>query len=119
MDDMASIIKALGVTLQSAIDSITQRIDRLADGQSQLASSIKDFQANVNDKRPKQSAYTPEEAAAILGKRPYTVREWCRLGRIHAKKRPSGRGDVKEWEIVAEEIDRIRSHGLLPLPDRY
>ena len=30
--------------------------------------------------------YTTSEAAEILEKAEFTVREWCRLGRIHAKK---------------------------------
>lgn len=68
---------------------------------------------------PLQSHYTPTEAARLLERRPYTVREWCRLKRIHATKRPTGRGDSCEWEISHEEIERIKSHGLLPPPDRY
>lgn len=74
--------------------------------QPQQASSVKD-------------AYTPIEVATILGKRPYTVREWCRLQRINATKRPVGRGAAEEWEIGHDEIERIRNHGLLPTPTRY
>ncbi len=66
-----------------------------------------------------KSHYTPAEAAELLGRRPYTVREWCRFQRIHAAKRPTGRGDSCEWEISHEEIERIKSHGLLPPPERY
>jgi hypothetical protein len=36
--------------------------------------------------------YTTEELARLLGKAEFTVREWCRLGRIRAAKRQSGRG---------------------------
>jgi len=47
------------------------------------------------------------------------IREWCRLQRIHVTKRPTDRGDALEWEIATEEIQRIREHGLLPIPERY
>ncbi len=69
--------------------------------------------------RPNQAYYSTAEAAGLLDKQTYTVREWCRLQRIHARKRPTGRGDALEWEISSEEIQRIREHGLLPLPERY
>ena len=39
---------------------------------------------------PKQAFYSTAEAAVLLRKRRYTVREWCRLQRIHASKRPTG-----------------------------
>jgi hypothetical protein len=58
--------------------------------------------------------YTTAEVAAILKKAEFTVREWCRLGRIHANKKASGRGTAGEWIISHEELVRIRNHGLLP-----
>lgn len=63
--------------------------------------------------------YSPSEVAELLGKAPFTVREWCRLGRVKVRKRPTGRGDAKEWEISLEEVERIRNHGLLPRPTKY
>jgi hypothetical protein len=59
--------------------------------------------------------YTTAEAAKILKKRPYTVREWCRLGRANAEKALSGRGIDDEWRISHEELLRIQNEGLLPL----
>jgi transposase len=65
-----------------------------------------------------KKAYSVSEAAKILHRSPYTVREWCRLSRIHATKRPGGRGNELEWEISHEEIERFENHGLLPIPKR-
>jgi excisionase family DNA binding protein len=59
--------------------------------------------------------YTVKEVAARLGKTEYTVREWCRLGRISAKKLEGGRGNEGEWRISHEELTRYQSAGLLPL----
>ena len=59
--------------------------------------------------------YTVAEAAEILGKAAFTVREWARLNRIHATKRASGRGRALEWMISHQELERIQDHGLLPL----
>lgn len=62
--------------------------------------------------------YTTGEAAEILGKSEYTVREWCRLGRVRAKKREYARGPHPEWLISHDELTRIRCEGLLPLNRR-
>jgi hypothetical protein len=58
--------------------------------------------------------YTTDEAAEILGKAPFTVREWCRNRRIKAAKRDCGRGNAREWVISHEELTRVRNEGLLP-----
>ena len=59
--------------------------------------------------------YTVAEVSEILGKAEFTVREWCRLGRVYASKRACGRGNSQEWIIAHEELTRIRNEGLLPL----
>jgi hypothetical protein len=61
-----------------------------------------------------QDFYSPAEAAAFLGKAEFTVREWCRLGRVNAQKRRSGRGRSLEWAIAHAELLRIQKEGLLP-----
>src|SRR5206468_392893 len=58
--------------------------------------------------------YTTAEAAQLLKRAEWTVREWCRTGRVNAEKRPCGRGRSQEWIISHEELQRIRNDGLLP-----
>ena len=65
--------------------------------------------------RPRREWYTVEEAAEILQRRPFTVREWCRLGRVNGDKRKTGRGSSREWRISHEELVRIQNEGLLPV----
>lgn len=67
----------------------------------------------------KRDSYTVEEVAVILGKTSYTVREWCRHGRVNASKRAEHRGAAILWNISANEVRRIKDEGLLPPnPDR-
>ena len=72
----------------------------------------------VSQKTIKES-YDTKELAGILGRKPYTVREWCRLKRINAYKAMCGRGCEEEWRVTHEELVRIQNEGLLPVPDRY
>lgn len=58
--------------------------------------------------------YSVPEFADLVERGEYTVREWCRMARIHAEKCDSGRGDAKNWKIPAAEVQRYRDHGLLP-----
>ena len=41
--------------------------------------------------------YTIEEFARLVGREPFTCREYCRLGRIRAQKKASGRGKHASW----------------------
>ena len=59
--------------------------------------------------------YTTAEAASLLGKAEFTVREWCRRGRMAAEKRLSGRGAHPEWAISHAELQRYQRDGLRPL----
>lgn len=61
-----------------------------------------------------QEFYSTSDVARILRKAEWTVREWCRLGRVEAAKRICGRGTAKEWMISHNELLRLKSHGLLP-----
>ncbi len=61
-----------------------------------------------------QEFYSTSDVARLLGKADWTVREWCRLGRVACEKRAAGRGSSKEWMISHTELCRIKSEGLLP-----
>lgn len=68
------------------------------------------------DQRAVKDRYSVGEAARIPKKAPFTVREWCRLGRVNAEKRPCGRGRSQDWVIAHAELCRIQNEGLLPVP---
>lgn len=82
---------------------VVERLDRIEAAVAELARqrSAKDW-------------YEVEEAAAVLGRAPFTVRECCRQGRINAEKKASGRGRYQSWAISHTELLRIQREGLLP-----
>jgi hypothetical protein len=58
--------------------------------------------------------YEIEEFAKLVGREPFTCREWARHGRIRAEKKLSGRGAHARWVVSHDELLRYRRHGLLP-----
>ena len=62
--------------------------------------------------------YSTDEFAQLVGKAEFTVREWCRHGRIKAEKRMSGRGAHPAWAISHDEYQRYQREGLRPLARR-
>ena len=57
--------------------------------------------------------YSTHEFAKTVGKAEFTIREYCRLGRLRAEKRQSGRGAYPEWVLSHAELERYRRNGLL------
>ena len=57
--------------------------------------------------------YEIDEFAKLVGKASFTVREWCRLGRIRGQKRRSGRGASAAWVVAHDELIRYQRDGLL------
>ena len=90
------------------MQEILERLDRI---ETALATLI--------EQRTIKEWYSTDEVATILEKAPFTVREWCRLGRIHADKRACGRGNTQEWMISHDELTRVRNEGLLPVITKY
>ena len=81
--------------------------------------NIETLLASLVEQRAIKEWYSTAEVATILGKAEFTVREWCRLGRVHAEKKKSGRGVASEWIVSHAELMRIRNEGLLPDPRPY
>lgn len=72
--------------------------------------------AELLQQRTAKNWYGTAEFAKLVGKAEFTVREWCRLGRIHAEKRACGRGKSQEWMISQAELTRYQNEGLRPVP---
>jgi len=64
--------------------------------------------------RQQREWYTTQEFARTVGKAEFTIREYCRLGRLVAEKRQSGRGAHPQWVISNAELLRFQREGLLP-----
>lgn len=67
------------------------------------------------EQRTVKDWYKTEEAAKILGLAEFTVRNYCRLGRIRGEKKTSGRGKFQSWVISHDELMRVQREGILPL----
>ena len=85
--------------------AVVERLDR-------IESALKEL---LNKESPREW-YSTADVAKILGKAEFTVREWCRLGRVNASKRDCGRGLSHEWMVSHAELRRIQNEGLLPQP---
>ena len=66
------------------------------------------------ERQTAKSYYSVEEFARLIGREAFTCREYCRLGRIRALKKASGRGKHASWVIPHEELLRFQREGLLP-----
>jgi hypothetical protein len=75
---------------------------------------IEQMLATLVEQQTIKDWYTTAEVGKNLGRAEYTVREWCRQGRIRAKKKLCGRGKGGEWLVSHEELMRLKNEGLLP-----
>jgi hypothetical protein len=86
--------------------------DAVATELAAIREELKELRTLIAEKTPKEF-YSVKEAANLLERAPFTVRQWCNNNRIYANKRLLRRGGKLEWVISAEEIVRIQSDGLL------
>jgi Helix-turn-helix domain len=91
--------------MRSSMDiELTARLDR-----------IEGMLVTLVERQVMKDWYSTEEFAQIVSKAEFTVREWCRLGRIRAEKRRSGRGAHPSWVISHQELMRYQREGLIPI----
>src|SRR6202035_4215769 len=74
----------------------------------EVLAAIAELRELLLSQRQLRDYYTTEQLAETLGRAHWTVREWCRLGRIHAEKRMTGRGRSQEWVISHAEFLRFQ-----------
>jgi hypothetical protein len=103
-NDLQTITQVVASTLLAIHKTLTD-----------LDSRVAKLQASFDESASRKEWYSVPEAAKELGKSEFTVREWCRLDRINAHKRESGRSAKREWMISHQELERIRNKGLLPV----
>ncbi len=75
---------------------------------------IEQLLAALVDREQVRDFYQIDEFAKLVGKAPFTVREWARHGRIRAEKRRSGRGASAAWVVSHVEWLRYQREGLVP-----
>ena len=58
--------------------------------------------------------YTVAEFAERAEKAPYTVRQWCNVGKLNAERTDGGAGGQGEWRISHEEYERVPEGRVAP-----
>jgi hypothetical protein len=91
-------------------DSTVSILDRLEQMQQQLHRIEKRLSLSAD-----KETYTTAEAAELLTRSEWTVRQWCNLGQVHGARKVRGRGRRGEWRIPHDAIVRLQNEGPLPL----
>ena len=77
----------------------------------QRLDSIETMLVALVERQTVRDWYSTDEFARVVGKAEFTVREWCRLGRVRAEKRKSGRGAFPAWVVSHAELLRYQREG--------
>jgi hypothetical protein len=99
----------------SAPSSTEPSSQQVRGDQEDLMAAVREVRDLLVTQRTIKDWYRTEELAQLLNKAEFTVREWCRHGRVNAQKQGSGRGKHQAWVIAHEELLRIEKEGLLPI----
>lgn len=99
---------------RQATVAMLQSLVTLGERITRTEAMVQEIRDILKGQQPQKEWYTVAELATVLGKAEFTVREWCRLGRVNADKRQCGRGNSQEWIVSHQEMTRIQNHGLLP-----
>ena len=70
--------------------------------------------ASLVERQQVREWHTTQEFAKAVEKSAFTIREYCRLGRLVAKKRQSGRGAHPQCVLSNAELLRFQREGLRP-----
>ncbi|MBA4188152.1 MAG: hypothetical protein C0467_09055 [Planctomycetaceae bacterium] len=62
----------------------------------------------ILDRETVREWYGVDEISRLVGRGEFTVREWCRRGRLKAVKRGSGRGKFLSWVVSHDELKRFQ-----------
>ena len=74
---------------------------------------IESILSRLSEVRVDQEWVTVAEFAKCIRRAKYTVREWCRTGRLNATKTAGGRGGRPEYRLSRAELLRYEAEGLL------
>lgn len=92
------------------------RLEEKVNGLSGIEQKLEQAIGLLVEQKTLKEWYSTAEFAEAVRKDEFTVREWCRLRRVHADKKSSGRGKHKAWAISHAELLRYQREGLLPDP---
>lgn len=113
-DDSITVETAMHVNLSPDLTTLlTDLREEVSLVNAKLDATLAELRSRPHAPVETKRWFAVDEVAALLGKRPYTVREWARHGQINAAKKAERRGGAALWTISAEEVSRYRNEGLL------